>query len=582
MTSSTGCPELSTAVQPNPELNLVPRPRFLERRAGATAWVTATHSEDRSIPDQGYRLQIGEQIDAWASSKAGHFYADQTLQQLRLVSPEHAPRLLIQDWPDVPTRGVMLDVSRSKVPTMTTMRDLIRRLASWKYNHLQLYMESSFAYSAHESVWAGSDPFTAAEIAELDHLCRELHIELAPNQNCLGHMERWLRHPHYAALAARPQGSVRDGRQHPPSTLDPGKADAFSLVVELLAELIPQFPNGRHVHVGLDEPWGLLTDGHLERASDYTNWLSRLRDLPALRGREMLVWGDVLAQNMDMLSSIPAGVTVCEWGYEADHDFEEGARRLVAAGLPFWVCPGTSSWASVAGRFSNARVNLANAAEAARAHGASGYLVTDWGDHGHLQYLPVSEPGLLLGAAYSWCLETNRDLDLGNALSEHAFNDASGHLAAGLLAMGDLWQKIPVDTPWLSVLALPLYHPAFRLGDGPTAAARVGDYQAACADLDRALDQARQGRPLRADGALILDEVAATADLLRNLIHNAIARLQHGGAIEDVPPVERRKLAAELEPVISQHRQLWLARNRPGGLDESAGHLEALLRSYRA
>jgi hypothetical protein len=48
-----------------------------------------------------------------------------------------------------------------------------------------------------------------------------------------------------------------------------------------------------------------------------------------------------------------------------------------------------------------------------------------------------------------------------------------------------------------------------------------------------------------------------------------------------IEAVERQRLARELDPLIDEHRRLWLARNRPGGLDESASWLErvaALLR----
>ena len=31
----------------------------------------------------------------------------------------------VRDWPDLAQRGVMVDVSRDKVPTMETLRDLI-------------------------------------------------------------------------------------------------------------------------------------------------------------------------------------------------------------------------------------------------------------------------------------------------------------------------------------------------------------------------------------------------------------------------------------------------------------------------
>ena len=35
----------------------------------------------------------------------------------------------------------MLDISRDRVPTLATVMDLIDRLAGWKINQFQLYME---------------------------------------------------------------------------------------------------------------------------------------------------------------------------------------------------------------------------------------------------------------------------------------------------------------------------------------------------------------------------------------------------------------------------------------------------------
>ena len=58
--------------------------------------------------------------------------------------------------------------------------------------------------------------------------------------------------------------------------------------------------------------------------------------------------------------------------------------------MPFWVCPGTSSWNSLVGRWPNARANVLDAAESGLAAGARGFLLTDWGDNGHWQHLPVS------------------------------------------------------------------------------------------------------------------------------------------------------------------------------------------------
>ena len=83
-----------------------------------------------------------------------------------------SPSAPCRDWPDLAERGVMLDVSRDKVPTMATLYEIVDRLAEWKVNHLELYAEHTFAYADHELVWQDASPLTAAEIRELDAYCR--------------------------------------------------------------------------------------------------------------------------------------------------------------------------------------------------------------------------------------------------------------------------------------------------------------------------------------------------------------------------------------------------------------------------
>jgi len=62
----------------------------------------------------------------------------------------------------------MLDISRDKVPTMQTLRLLIDMLAEWKVNHVELYMEHTFAYHNHCDVWVADSPLTADEVRALD------------------------------------------------------------------------------------------------------------------------------------------------------------------------------------------------------------------------------------------------------------------------------------------------------------------------------------------------------------------------------------------------------------------------------
>ena len=106
------------------------------------------------------------------------------------------------------TRGYMLDVSRDRVPTMRTLRLIVDILARYRYTQFQLYTEHTFAYEGHESVWEEADPLTPMEIAKLQAYCEMQGIELVPNQNTFGHMERWLTNPKYNALAKFPKGGA--------------------------------------------------------------------------------------------------------------------------------------------------------------------------------------------------------------------------------------------------------------------------------------------------------------------------------------------------------------------------------------
>jgi hypothetical protein len=313
---------------------------------------------------------------------------------------------------------------------------------------------------------------------------------------------------------------------------------------------------------------------------DFVEWVSTLRALPELSGREMLMWGDMLTGHPDLLAALPDGVTVCEWGYDADHPYEARCAELAGAGVPFWVAPGTSSWTSLVGRHTNMVETCRSAAASALAHGAAGYLNTDWGDQGHLQQWVVSEPGLAYGAAVSWCLESNASIDLGAALSAHVFGDASGGLASAVLALGDVHRLITPQFPNMSALVSNLYYPQLPVGRGLTAGLTLAELDSVEACLDEARRSAATADPTRADGALLVDETVFGADLVALLVRDARARLDGDGSLGSVPSSVRAQLDRDLTALIERYRVLWSARSRPGGLTDSVGWLENLRSAY--
>jgi len=522
-----------------------------------------------------------------AADDAGARYGRATLAQLRLGAAEvggdgvrRLPACRIEDWPDLAVRGVMLDVARDRVPTLDTLFTLIDRLAGWKVNQLQLYTEHTFAYQGHEEVWRHASPYRPDDLRAVDARCRERGIELVANQNTMGHFERWLCHDRYRPLAIAPDGFPWVfGVHRSPMTLDPAKPGAFALVSDLLGQLVPVV-DSRFVHIGLDEPWELAPERHPEWGA----WLRRLVALPVMADRTPLVWGDVPAAHPDLLDGLPPGVVVCEWGYEDDHPFDERLARLASAGVPFWTSPGTSSWLSISGRVENMLGNVQAAARAGLAHGASGLLVTDWGDFGHHQQPVVSEPGLAAAAAFGWCAAAHQGLDLEDLavmLDLHAFDDPAGALGHAVVALGRVPRLITPQVPNMSALVLHLLLPQWRVGRGATTGLTTEDLdgvEAALDAVDAGVRLTRSGRP---DGALVADEVRASVAVLRLATHDARARLAGDGSLSSLSPAVRAELARELEAVVEEHRRLWRARFRPGGLDDSVGWFAHLGTCYQ-
>ena len=372
-----------------------------------------------SIPQaEGYQLVVRpERILIRGADAAGVYYGVCTLRQMLQQYGESLPPVKIDDAPDFPGRGVMLDISRDKVPTMATLYELIERLSRWKINQVQLYMEHTFAYQNHPEVWAQASPLTGQEIMELDLFCRQRHIELVPNTQCLGHMERWLKFDRYKDLAETPEGfKVAWRANQQPTSLNPVDPRSIEFVSGLFDELLPHF-SSKKFNVGGDEPWELgmgRSQAEKERLGEgrlYLNYILKVYEQVSLRRKQMMFWDDIIVKFPDLVPELPYDLIAMVWGYEADHPFEQRCALFTDSNIPFYVCPGTSSWNTFAGRTENARGNLRSAAVNGLKYGAMGYLITDWGDRGHWQPNSVSDLGFAYGAAMAW----NQAVDLGSA-----------------------------------------------------------------------------------------------------------------------------------------------------------------------
>ncbi|HEY1490336.1 MAG TPA: family 20 glycosylhydrolase [Verrucomicrobiae bacterium] len=458
-----------------PALNLLPTPRslkllrgtFILPRTKPLSAIRVVRTRAVPIHPEGYELTISKRgVEITFRETGGLRAAAATLRQILRQCGRRLPSLRIRDWPDFARRGVMLDVSRGRVPKLKTLLDLAEKLADFKINELQLYTEHTFAYRKYHSVWQSWSALTAKEIRILDKRCRELGIDLVPNQNSFGHLRYFLADPRLKKLGelSKPyEAETRDYLRRP-TTLAPNHPGTLPFLRGLYDELLPNF-SSEFFNIGGDETWD-LGKGQSKKLCEvkgkgrvYSDFLKKIHREVARRNKRMMFWGDIILKYPKLIRVLPKNVVALSWGYEANHPFETEAAQFTRAKIPFYVCPGTSTWQTLIGRHDNALANLRAAARVGKKFGAVGFLNTDWGDGGHPQPLAVSWPMFAAGAALAWNATHLDEKTLPDVLSRDVFEDATGKIATTGFKLGFAHQKFGVkatnETPFGAVIAAP-------------------------------------------------------------------------------------------------------------------------------
>ncbi len=541
---------------------------------------------DSSLSKEQYNLIIGSNakdlIIIRSSSRIGSLHALRTLSQLIAFFGRNLPAMVIDDEPAFPNRGVMLDVSRDRVPRMDELFRVVHQLASWKINHLQLYTEHTFRYRGHNEVWRGSSPFTPVQIRRLDSECQKLGISLAANQNCFGHMTRWLKHPRYASLAETHGDWEWEGRLFPgPFSLYPLDPGSIELVEDLLGQLLPNFSSGL-VNINCDETLDLGQGRSKEAvakqgsAALYFEFVQKIVDSVERKNFRPMFWADIALSHPEELHRIPVGMISLAWGYEGNAPFGDWCRRLSEVGGEVWVCPGTSSWRSITGRTTERRGNIRAAVLQGRANGANGFLMTDWGDEGHRQQWPVSLIGLAEAADAAWSGKSDPPDD--DTLDRFLFEAPKLILAGKPASSVTAWLRElgDADLPLREIYGKPSV-------DGSTSHLR--NSSALYVEMQRedvtrppisGLVNLWEDTLLRIT-SLARSVPATDPQISQELSHTVeVAELAATIALMRISPETRtadpRKILRRLDNVISEHRRLWKLRSRPGGLNESVSY----------
>ncbi|OZG63219.1 glycosyl hydrolase [Bifidobacterium hapali] len=414
VTASPACDDIAAEIVPTNEYSADTGTISTFSTHATVANPTEPHASNDSSAQQhnelAYRLTIAPTgITVTATTAAGLRDGVQTLRQIIRQCVPALPQLTIDDQPTYATRGYYLDATRGRVPTLDWLKRWADKLCLYKYNQLQLYIEHTFAFDNMSETWRGASPLKPADIIAFDDYCDKRGIELVPSVSTFGHHYMALRTHELRHLGEFPEQADRtysfiERMEH--HTLNITEPDALALSFKLIDDYLELF-HTRKFNICGDETFD-LGKGRSKPEADrrgvaamYADYVTRLCRHLSEQGREPLFWGDIAVEMPEILGMLPKGVMLLNWLYTPQIT-DEKVRLVDDSGAQQYVCPAVWCWNALLPRIDWAWENIARLARYGAQYGAAGFLVTDWGDFGHVNDPRMAIPGMIYGAQCAW------------------------------------------------------------------------------------------------------------------------------------------------------------------------------------
>ena len=433
------------------KVNIIPKPKKMEKREGflqkKEVKLVSEVGDERilmaissfKLADDGMPLviSVGDDGESYtltieadciminAAGSAGAFYAIQTLKQI--FAKDTVSCCYIEDEPDFKYRGFYHDVTRGKIPTLETLKELVDTMASYKMNSLQLYIEHAFEFKEYEEYRDKLGYLTKNEVCELDSYCKEHFIELIPSISTFGHLYHLLSSKKYMHLSELPDYMPtshywKERMFH--HTINPEIDESFEVIKSLIDQYL-EVSTSDKFNICADETFDLgngVNEGK-DKGRLYVNFIKKVTNYLISKGKTVMMWGDIILEHPEYMEELSDNIIFLNWSYDKEPASEQ-FEKVFHSGKKQILCPGTSSWNAFTEDVLIEEGNIITLAKYAGELNAEGILNTNWGDLGNVASITTSIYGLILGAAVSWNKDTKADEEFRKAVSKEIYGDA--------------------------------------------------------------------------------------------------------------------------------------------------------------
>lgn len=229
-------------------------------------------NKDQSLGEEGYSIEIADEVIIRANEQAGLFYGTQTL--LQIVAQDgtafsRIPKGSIRDIPLIKERSFMLDIGR-KYFEMDYLKKTIRNLAWYKYNRFHMHFTDWSGFRLKSEKFPGlasEQAYSKKDIRKIQDYAKKYNVMIIPEIDLPAHSTHIIKYRPDLAFQCK---SMRTGRwltqpilnkrwgrsditiEEAGWVLDITKPHVRKFITELLDEFIPLF-DSPYFHIGGDE-----------------------------------------------------------------------------------------------------------------------------------------------------------------------------------------------------------------------------------------------------------------------------------------------------------------------------------------
>lgn len=391
-----------------------------------------------------YTISFDNDITIAAGGAKGAFYAIQTLRQI--VKNGYCDASKIEDKPDLEIRGYYFDITRGRIPTLETLKELVDNLAYYKVNMLQLYVEHVFPFKEYDGIYQRTGYITPDELKEIDAYCHENFIDFVPSLSCFGHLYELLESDKYKHLCELTDDEHKTHfwqRRMAHHTINPSDPESIEVIKSLIDQFMPCFTSN-YFNICCDETFDLGKGKNQGKdpAVLYTEFVGKICDYVRSKGKIPMMWGDII----EHIEPLGDNIIFLSWGYSPNITPEK-INMLADAGKKQIVCPGINGWTTLCERVKDSVPNITKMAKYAYDAGALGMMNTCWGDYGHIVPIECCMYGTIFGCSKAW--DVNGDYSKFDEAIDFLYYGYAG--AASILKAIDnahrvvFWYNLVVD-----------------------------------------------------------------------------------------------------------------------------------------